>query len=1150
MNQVLKSLRGLRVGLSMMILLLGSCVVNSAYAQLSTASLNGNVRDTTGANLPGATVTLRNMETSVEKSTVSNSVGAYVFVSISPGRYTLRVTATGFKPTQIPEFTLTVGQVAQIEIPVAVGSAETQVTVESSSTQMDTSSANLGTVIGTKQVNDLPLNGRNFTQLLALTPGISTINKGQSLTNRFAPVAQGASVTFPAVNGQSNRSNFFLLDGLNDNEFSRSTYAVPPIIDAIQEFKVVSHTDDAAFGGVVGGVVNVVTKSGTNGFHGSAWEYARNGIFDARSYFLPTSQPRPAFSQNQFGAAVGGPVWLPKLYNGKNRTFFFGSYQGFRFAQDKNTLLKVPTAAQLAGDESSVTTKIYNPFTTRPDPTRPGIFIRDPFPGNQIQSLVDPRMVAYAKFLFPAAGPQLDAAGDNAQFTAKSTQSIDEWSARVDQKIGKNDSVWFRYSFSNSTTTNPAGLPDLNSSVANYARNWGASYVHVFSPSLILQGQFARTHITQNTVQRFQKSTDSIYNTIGFADGYAGAYTGSGLNLSHLLPTLSITGYAGSGESYNIFPDATSVYHPSLNVTKVWGNHIVQIGAGFGTNLFHISLATSGLSFGNPQTANTDPTDTVNTGNALASFLINVPTGANRRDEIVLMRFGGVGDGYITDSWKVNDKLTLNYGLRYDYILPPALGKPGDLNSGYYTGDMDLTHGVYILQAVPPPCSIKGVAPCIPGTGVLPDHVVVSPNAKILHNQYGDYGPRFGFAYRVFDKTVLRGAYGIVYDAWSSLTQQIQGTAGSWPDNVQPSVSNLNVPTTAAPKPTINAQNPFAGPGGGAGGLPAASPFTASAAYFDPTRQWPLSHQWNVGLEQMLSRTTTMTLNYVGSVSTQLDMGGFYNTALTPGTGSPQSRALFTYIAPTQYDRTFGGGANYNALQVSLNRRDIDGFSYGVAYTWSKVIDIGTDGSFGVEGSDPQDPYDPAKYDTSVAGYDLTHALAINTIYQVPLGKGKRFSTGSRVADYILGQWQLNNIFTATSGFPFYPTVTGDRANTGNGRTYEHANLVGNPHLDHPSAAQWFNTAAFATPAQYTYGNAPRNSLRTQAYWNLDTSLFRLFPVGEGRAFEFRAEAFNITNHPVLGTPVVNVTSAATFGTINTTSSTARQLQLAMKFRF
>lgn len=1149
MNRQSKWTTGLWNGLIVTLLLLAFGASNSARAQLSTASLNGNVRDSSGANLPGAKVTLRNVDTAVAKSTVSNGVGAYAFVSITPGKYVLQVSATGFKPAATKEFILTVGQAAQMEVPMEIGSDTTTVTVESATALMDTSSANLGTVIGTKQVNDLPLNGRNFTQLLALTPGVSTVNKGQNLTNRFAPVAQGSSVTFPAVNGQSNRSNFFLLDGLNDNEFSRSTYAVPPIIDSIQEFKVVSHADDAAFGSAVGGIINVVTKSGTNNFHGSAWEYARSGIFDARSYFLPKTQASPAYAQNQFGAAVGGPVWLPKLYNGKNKTFFFGAYQGFRYSTDTTTLIKVPTAANLAGDLSNWPTKIYNPFTTRPDPARPGVYIRDPFPSNNISTYMDPRMVAWAQFMYPAAGPALDAAGDNAQFTDKSKQTIDEWSIRIDQKVGKNDSVFFRYSASNADTTTPVGLPSLTSNVKNYARNWGVSYVHVFSPSLILQGQFARTHITQNTVQAFQKSTSDVWNKIGFAANYAGAYTGSGLNLDHLMPTIGVTGYAGTGESYNIFPDATSVYHPSFNITKLWKNHTIQIGAGFGTNLFHISLATSGINFAVPQTANTDPTDTVNTGSALASFLLNVPSAASRRDEIVLMRFGGIGTGYLSDSWKVNDRLTLNYGLRYDYVLMPALGKPGKLNSGFYTGDMDFNTGTYVLQAVPQACSVVLVAPCIPGTGALPDHVVVSPNAKIFHNQYGDYGPRFGFAYRAFDKTVVRGAYGILYDEWASLTQQVQGTAGAWPDNVQPSVANINIPSTTSAKPTITAQDPFAGPGGSTGSQPPASPFTAGAAYFDPKRQWPMSQQWNFGIEQSLSPTTSMTVNYVGSVSSRLNVGGYYNTALTPGTGTPQSRAPFPYIAPTKYDRTFGGGANYNALQVSLNRR-AKNFTYGVAYTWSKAIDIAGDGSFGVEGGVPQDPYDPAKYDRSVGGFDLPHYLAVNTVYVIPVGKGQRFSTHNGVVDYIIGNWQFNNIFATYSGYPFFPTVSGDQANTGNAGTYEHANLVGDWHLANRSAAKWFNTAAFATPAKNTYGNSPRNLMRTQPSWNLDSSLFRVFPLGETRAFEFRAEAFNIANHPVLGTPVVNISSTTTFGTINTTASVARQLQLALKFRF
>ena len=305
---------------------------SSSFAQLSTASLNGVVRDPQGAAVSSATIKLRNVDTSVENTTVSNSAGVYTLLNITPGRYTLQAQASGFNATQIPMFTLTVGQVATIDFPLTVGSQSSVVTVQGASPQLDVTSANLGTVISTQQVNDLPLNGRNFTQLLDLTPGASPANTSQSASGYLTPVVLDSEFSFPAINGQTNRSNFFLTDGLDNFGTIFSSYAVPPIVDAIQEFKVVSHTDSAEFGSVLGGVVNVVTKSGTNDFHGSAWSYDRDQIFDARTYFLPTNVAKTPYHQNQFGGSIGGPVWLPRLYNGRNKTFFFAAYQGFRFS--------------------------------------------------------------------------------------------------------------------------------------------------------------------------------------------------------------------------------------------------------------------------------------------------------------------------------------------------------------------------------------------------------------------------------------------------------------------------------------------------------------------------------------------------------------------------------------------------------------------------------------------------------------------------------------------------------------------------------------------------------------------------------------------------------------------------------------------------
>src|SRR5947208_11216282 len=318
-----------RTLLSLVSILVFSAV--AVLAQLSTASLNGVVRDATGAVVPKASVVLHSSDTGVERRTVSNDTGTYVFSNISPGRYTLKVSAPSFSTKQISDFVLAVNQTATIDVSLAAGAQTEVISVEATTEQLQVSSAELGTVIATKQVNDLPLNGRNFTQLLSLTPGVVPISVGQNgmggRTGGFAaPIAEGAAFSFPSINGATNRSNYFLTDGMNNFAAFLSTYAVPPIVDAIQEFKVVSHTDSSEFGSVLGGVVNVVTKSGTNQFHGSAWEYLRNNAFDSQDSFNPIVQ----YHQNQFGGAIGVPVALPGL---KNNTFFYFAYQGFRYSK-------------------------------------------------------------------------------------------------------------------------------------------------------------------------------------------------------------------------------------------------------------------------------------------------------------------------------------------------------------------------------------------------------------------------------------------------------------------------------------------------------------------------------------------------------------------------------------------------------------------------------------------------------------------------------------------------------------------------------------------------------------------------------------------------------------------------------------------------
>jgi hypothetical protein len=342
--------------------------------------------------------------------------------------------------------------------------------------------------------------------------------------------------------------------------------------------------------------------------------------------------------------------------------------------------------------------------------------------------------------------------------------------------------------------------------------------------------------------------------------------------------------------------------------------------------------------------------------------------------------------------------------------------------------------------------------------------------------------------------------------------------------------------------PTVTGLNPFAT----SGFFPAPTPFNQVQWMMDPHAKNPYSMQWNFGLAKQLNNSTTVSADYVGSGTRRMDVGGYYNTALTPGPGNPQDRSLFPYAAPTFYDRSVGKGS-YNALQFLFDKRFSNGLAYQVSYTWSKMLDDGSDGWYGVEGFSVENPYS-YQNNHSVAGYDLTQVLSVNVVYELPVGKGKPLATHNGVLDYIIGGWQVNTIAQAHSGQPYSIAADGDIANTGN-TGYERANIIGNPNLATPSAKEWFNTAAFAIPATYTYGNSGRNILRGPAFWNMDASLFRKFPFTETKSLEFRAEAFNMPNTVILGQPQSDI-SGANFGVITNTQNSSRIIQFGVKLRY
>jgi hypothetical protein len=1167
-----------------------SARTTAAFGQSSSSAVNGIVSDPVKDVVAGAKVVLRNVDTNVERVTVSNAGGDYFFSSVPPARYTLTFSAPSFQTETISAFEVGVAQAVTINAILRVGNVTQSITVEAAGTQVESSTAQLGTVIGEKAVNDLPLDGRNFTQLLTLTPGVTPISTGQnsSASNTAVVAASTTNYAFPSINGAGNRSTIYLVDGMNDNQAWYNTYAVPPVVDTIQEFKINSH-NDSQYGGSLGGVVNIVTKSGTNSYHGSAWEFIRSNGFDAKPYI---SAP-PSYHLNTFGGQMGGPVRIPKLYDGRNKTFFEIGAEGTHYSKAGSTNILIPTPAQLHGDFSSATTgvtksgtctagdtkvepypcQLYDPTIANnaATPRRPGYL------GNQIPvSEINPNSLAFVNAVFgsatPIVIPGIPSSTANYQLTDPTRQLVYNYTGRIDQHIGTKDFIFFRYAGIQWYQTAPSSLPTLFASTQIPAQQYGVSWMHVFNPTTSMQVQYGRTHVEDDTITQFQ--SHNLWQTYGCSTDMCDSFVGG----AAVLVTQTVTGGFSGGEVNSPSANLSSIHEWSGSVMKAMGNHQIQAGGGWDQVNYTAELRQGAVTFSGASTGNfsgnpnspggiTSAQVSAQSGFGLADFLLDYPNSENKRNVLLTERPGGIGSAYIQDSWKMTRNLTVNYGIRYDRSVIPAYGTQASvgLQGSIETGDFDFNTGQYIVQQLPPLCSVRGHAPCLP-SATLPANVVVATGGKILHGSKDNVGPRLGLAYRVNDKMSVRGGFGISYDNWAAIIQMTQNYQGSWPDTGTLQINNTNTPGTVY----TSAQNPFAQNGGN---LPAATPFGSSNVNYmvDPLWKNPYSEQYNLGIEQQLDNRTILSLNYVGSASHRMDVGGYYNTGTPAVAASFAARGTNTgqpypYTVPQKSWDHNAASASYNALQASLVRQFSTGFGYTIAYTWSKTLNEGGDGYFGVEGGVPEDPYNP-KASRGPASFNIPQILTANTIYELPFGTGKRFATGNRIADYVIGNWQVNGIFSARSGQNINIVAGGDIANTGNAGTYERANLVGDPHQTGPIAgnptctpptgpthtrAQWFNPCAFAAPAIGTLGNASRNFLQDQNFWDLDTSVHRLFPIKEGFALKLDVEAFNVLNHPVLGSPATTVTTPSTFGQITTTAfgNAQRILQFAVKLQF
>ena len=589
------------------------------------------------------------------------------------------------------------------------------------------------------------------------------------------------------------------------------------------------------------------------------------------------------------------------------------------------------------------------------------------------------------------------------------------------------------------------------------------------------------------------------------------------------------------------------------NFTKVLGRHIIKLGGGITTNGFYSPIRGSHESFDQQQTAGFGA-NLGKGGDAYASFLLGAPTNAGNRivDERV---HGGYSDNvYVHDQWKATKNLTLNVGLRYDLKLWPVYG-PKNLTIDSYSGEPNPVTGEYILTYLPPPCSATQGAPCIP-TGQyvsnggqptpyngLPPHTVVAKNGSILNNDYGDIGVRAGFAYRVNDKLAVRGGYGRFYDTWGAAAQDSQNFNGNWPATSL-ELNGLNATTITDP---IN--NPLhLGSAGGGLVYPTVDPYHAGTWSVDPNYKTPYSDQYNFGLQQELPGQMLLDVNYVGSISRRLDVTDVLNVAPTPGPGDPVAREPFPYLGNAWFQQSIGN-ANFNALEVSVNKRATRNLAFLVSYVWSKSIDDGCSGDIGAACS-IQNVYDRSG-DRSVSTFDLPHVFSASFTATSPYGKGRNLD--NRFVNALVGGWALNGIVTVHSGNPFFVGASNNIPNICHCANSERASVTGDPRGTGAKNINttWFNTSRVVTPAPFTFGTMSRNSLRSDRGRDTDLSVFRQFNVGlgENRYFEFRAESFNVFNNVVFGTPITNMGDSL-FGHVRSTGNGPRQLQVALKIVF
>ena len=1111
--------------LCLFLLLLAAATVSAQ----STGTILGTIRDSSGAVIPGASLKITHIATETTRETATNSVGNYIAPALQPGVYRIEVEVAGFRKRVIPSVELEVDQAARIDLSLEPGSVSETIEVTAAQPLVNTESPALGQVIDNARVLNMPLNGRQFLELTLQTPGVVTGNGGPQTgsSTMFQRPGQNSSIS---VSGGRSQNNSFLIDGTQNTDPDVNAYVVSPSVDMIQEFKMETRNYSAEFGRSSGGQISVVTKSGTNQFHGSAYEFLRNNAVDARPFNNPGALP--AFRRNQFGATFGGPII-------RDRTFFFASLEGFRRVEGQSATMTVPTALQRLGDFSE-TRGIFDPATTVPDPadSTGKRRIRTQYANNVIPASQRNSVATRIINQFVPA-PNLPGVANNYIDTRSARQRNNQGSLRLDHRLTNKDMLFGRHTLSNETSFVPSGLP--GSGAYSYVRgqNFTLSETHAAGPTLVNDFKFGYNRL------RLERLSENAFkrNVVGEL-GILGVQFGGPETWG--IPSVTIPGYTTLGDDNFFLPMRlrNNAFQWLDNLTWVRGRHNLKFGGEARRsqfNIIQIFTPRGDFRFNSGITTRSAGTVTGDlTGSALAAFELGFPTQQRRTvgvnpSYLRQILYGG----FVQDDWKFSSSLTVNIGVRYDFASPWA-DKFDRLSNVSFNGlpSINQIADQGLLGKYPVPIVIAGRD----GT----------PHG-LTTSDHNNFAPRIGVAWRPTGSSrfVVRTGYGLYYGATDgehvgriSINAPFVVSDTQDGDNFLPLINGIGF--TAPPAVGGALRQSFIG--------------------MQENLRTPYTHQWNVALQFEPMRDLAMEAAYVGSASHKLDYRDAENDGIL-GAGSVDARRLFqTMVLPADLpqlsvpvaNRTIAAStieiqtnrvnSNYHALQTKVERRFRNGFTMLGSYVWSKTIADGN--SYrrqGTQGELAQDFLH--NRERGLTGYDVRQRFVTSFLYSLPFGKGQRVgSTVSGWADKIIGQWQISGIFQAQTGFPL--TVLMASATANNGRSTR-ANVVAGQSsaLPNPSVTAFFNPAAFTPPPAGQLGNSGVMNVIGPGMHTFDGGILKTVPVREGHSLQLRVEFFNAYNHPSWGAPNASF-GAAAFNTISSQSVPPRQLQFGLKYLF